>query len=282
MSTGVFFGVIGAALLHAIWNALVKNAADKRMCMGAVVLGHLPFALVALTFAPFPDSSCFPYLITGILLHVGYQLFLLRAYELGELTQVYPIARGSAPLIVAFISVTFLGESLSFFELLAVLIISAGIFSLSIVRRGDGQRNLNAAVLALVTGGFIAAYSLVDGLGARAAGTPLGFYSLLAIGNAIVVGAYLQITTPEVLRTISTQGRSMFLFGGGASFAAYAIVIWAFTLAPIALVAALRETSIVFALLIGVFVLKERLDLSKVISCLTTLLGVVLLRYTKN
>ncbi|MFT6023372.1 MAG: drug/metabolite transporter (DMT)-like permease [Ascidiaceihabitans sp.] len=281
MSTLVFVAVIGAAVLHAGWNALVKGGADKTMSMGAVVLGHMPLALIALPFVPMPAIESMPYLAAGILLHVGYQLFLLKSYEIGDLTQVYPIARGAAPLIVALFSVVVLGIQLSSIQMLAILIIGCGIISLALVRKADGLRNGNAAVLALITGLFIAAYSLVDGLGARIAGTSLGFYSWLAIGNGLIMAAYLAVKSPKTLGVIATKGRGVFLFGGGASFVAYAIVTWAFTQAPIALVTALRETSIVFALLIGVFFLKERLDLIKVFSTLTTLLGAALLRFAK-
>ena len=281
MTATVFFAVIGAAMLHATWNALVKGGADKRVTMAAVVLGHLPFAAVILPFVPLPAVESLPYLIAGILLHAGYQLFLFQSYQKGDLTQVYPIARGSAPLIVALVSVVFLGVHLSPVELLAITIIGAGILSLALVRRADGNRNGNAAMLALVTGCFIASYSLVDGLGARLAGTALGFYGWLTIGNVIVMAVFLMIKSPQVFGGILRTGRGVFVIGGGASFAAYAIVIWAFTQAPIALVTALRETSIVFALIIGVFFLKERLDLAKVVSTMTTLLGVALLRFSK-
>jgi len=282
MSTGVFFAVLGAALLHATWNAAVKGGPDKRLGMGAVVCGHTPFALVAIAIAPVPAVASIPYLIAGIALHVGYQLSLLRSYETGDLSQVYPIARGSAPLIVALVSVLFLRVRLAPAEVLAVAIIGAGLVSLALVRHDSGRRNGRAALLALTTGAFIASYSLVDGLGARAAGTSLGFYGFLALGNGIVMALFLYRTTPEVLGKIARQGRALFLLGGGASFAAYAIVTWGFMHAPIALVAALRESSIVFALLIGVLVFRERLDLAKVISTLMTLLGAALLRYARQ
>jgi len=281
MTTTVFLAVLCAALLHATWNALVKGGVDKRVSMAAVVLGHLPFALVILPFVPLPAAASLPYLIAGIVLHAGYQLFLFQSYQKGDLTQVYPIARGSAPLIVALVSVVFLGVHLSPVELLAITVIGAGILSLALVRRADGMRNGGAAMLALVTGCFIASYSLVDGLGARLAGTALGFYSWLTIGNVIIILVLLSIKSPGVLREVMHSGRRVLLIGGTASFAAYAIVIWAFTQAPIALVTALRETSIVFALIIGVFFLKERLDLAKVFSTMTTLLGVALLRFSK-
>jgi drug/metabolite transporter (DMT)-like permease len=281
MSAGVFFAVIGAALLHAVWNALVKGGSDKVMSMGAVVLGHVPLAVVALLFAPLPAVESLPYLAGGVGLHVGYQVFLLKSYELGDLTQVYPIARGSAPLMVALFSVLVLGVDLDPLQLLAVAIIGCGIISLTLVRRADGRRNGTAALLALITGLFIASYSLLDGMGARLAGTSLGYYSWLAIGNAILMAAYLGVRSPGTLAVIVTRGRRVFLVGGSASFIAYAIVTWAFTQAPIALVTALREASIVFALLIGVFFLKERLDLVKVAATLTTLIGAALLRFVR-
>ena len=118
------------------------------------------------------------------MLHTGYQLFLLNSYRIGDLSQVYPLARGVAPLIVAGISVILLGINLSQFELAAIVTIGTGIMSLTLARRSDGMRNVRAASLAIITGGFIAAYSLVDGLGARQAGTALGFYSWLSIINA--------------------------------------------------------------------------------------------------
>lgn len=281
MSFTVFIAVILAAILHAAWNALVKSGLDKRASVGAVILGHLPFALLLLPFVPLPSAESLPYLFAGILIHVGYQLSLMRSYQLGDLTQVYPIARGAAPLIVALLSVTLLGLQLSASALAAVAMISAGILSLGLVRRADGQRNAPAAFFALTTGCFIAGYSLVDGLGARVAGTALGFLAWLTIGNGLLMILYFRVIAPGVLGVIVTRGRRTMLFGGGASFLAYAIVMWAFTQAPIALVTALRETSIVFALVIGVVLLKEPLNLLKVFATMLTLTGAFLLRFAR-
>ncbi|SLN27604.1 EamA-like transporter family protein [Roseovarius albus] len=281
MSLIVFVVIIGAALLHASWNAMVKGSADKLTSMAAVVFGHAPCAIVALFFVPTPAAESLPYLLAGIGLHFGYQLFLLQSYKLGDLTQVYPIARGSAPLMVAGFSVAVLGVTLSQSELLAIGLIGIGILSLTLVRRADGQRNAAAALAALATGGFIASYSLVDGLGARLAGTSLGFFAWLAIGNSILMALYIAARSPQTFKAVATRGRKLFLIGGSASFIAYALVTWAFTQAPIAVVTALRETSIIFALLIGVFFLKERLDLTKVLSTMVTLIGAALLRYAR-
>ncbi|MGI9412778.1 MAG: EamA family transporter [Hyphomicrobiales bacterium] len=281
MDIVVYVAVLTAAALHAVWNAFVKGAADKHVSMAAVVLGHAPISLAVLAFVPMPDPASWPYLLCGAALHTAYQLFLLASYRIGDLTQVYPIARGTAPMLVAGISVMFLGVELSTSEVLAVITIGVGIMSLSVVRQSDGLRNPHAAQLAFATGCFIAGYSLIDGLGARQAGTALGFYAWLALFNAASFAAIMGVTRPGVLTRLRTDGRRALVLGGSASFGAYALVIWAFTQAPIALVTALRETSIVFALLIGVFFLKEKLDLAKLVSVAVTLFGAILLRFSR-
>jgi drug/metabolite transporter (DMT)-like permease len=277
----VFFAVIGAAVLHAVWNAVMKSGHDKHLSMTAIVLGHAPIALVAVFIAPLPDPASWPYLIAGVALHIGYQLFLLTSYRFGDLTQVYPIARGTSPLLVAGVSVVFLGVALSSLEILAILMIAVGVMSLSLVRQKDGLRNSRAAALAFATGCFIAGYSLVDGLGARQAGTALGVYAWLSLTNAFVFAIIMAVAKPGLIRRIHIDAVPALVIGGGGSFIAYGLVIWAFTQAPIALVTALRETSIIFALLIGVFFLKERLDLAKVASTVITLSGAILLRFAR-
>lgn len=281
MSLPVMIIVLFAALLHASWNFLVKSTDDKHLGMSAVVLGHTPFAVAALLFSPLPSLGSLPYILAGAALHTGYQLFLLASYRIGDLTQVYPLARGSAPLIVAVISATFLGSYLSWLEITAVIAIGSGIMSLSLVRRSDGLRNGRAALLAIITGGFIASYSLMDGLGAREAGTALGFYGWLSTLNAVIFAVIMRVRRPGIVKRGILQNWRLAAIGGGTSFFAYAMVIWAFTVAPIPLVTALRETSIVFALLLGVFVLKERLDLIKALATMCTLLGVALLRFSR-
>ncbi len=273
--------VIGAAILHAVWNALVKSGADKTLGIAAVVMGQGVFALLALPFAAVPDWACWPWFVASIALHIGYQFFLGTAYRMGDLTQVYPIARGVAPLIVGGVSVTLLGVALEAMELIAIGIIAAGIMSLSLVRQRDGLRNRKAAMMALVTGCFIAGYSLVDGTGARVAGTALGFYAWSTLGNTALYMAIGSAVRPGFMRDLRGMGRVV-LIGGGASFIAYAMVVNAFMHAPIALVTALRETSIVFALLIGVAFMGERLDLPKVVSTMLTLIGAGLLRLSKG
>lgn len=270
-----------AAVLHAGWNALAKGAADKHLSMAGVILGHLPYAAIGLLFVPMPDLACWPYLIGSLVMHFGYQVFLLNAYRIGDLTQVYPVARGIAPMIVAAVSVTILGVTLGWMEVAAIALIATGLLSLGLVRGQAGTRNPKAAMLAAVTGFFIAGYSLIDGLGARVAGTAVGFYSWSAIGNALVFAVFLKMRHPGVIGRLWSEGRFVLIWGGLASYCAYALVVWGFMQAPIALVTALRETSIVFALFIGVFFMNERLDLMKIAATFATITGAILLRFAR-
>ncbi len=279
MPTIVILTTLIAAMLHACWNALAKGAADKHLSMAGVIIGHLPLAVIGLMFVPVPDPACWPYLLGSLVFHFGYQVFLLNSYRIGDLTQVYPVARGIAPLIVALVSVLFLNVVLGWTEMFAITLIATGLLSLGLVRGHSGARNPQAALLAAITGCFIAGYSLVDGLGARVAGTAVGFYGWSAIGNAILFAAFLRVSKPGTLRRLWPEGRFVLIVGGAASYTAYALVVWGFTQAPIALVTALRETSIIFALFIGVVFMKERLDLFKLGSTFLTIVGAVLLRF---
>ena len=278
MSLSVFLAVIAAAALHAGWNALVKGGGDKTVTMAAVIFGHLPLALLALPFVPVPTPESLPYLVGSVLFHTGYQVFLIKSYRTGELTQVYPVARGSAPLIVTLISVGFLGVVLLPAQIAGILVIGLGIFGIALARQGDGLRNVGAVGLALTTGCFIAGYSIVDGLGARVMGAPVAYYSWLSLLNAVLFSIILRLTSPSAISRIPREAGRVFLIGGAASYVAYAMVVWAFTRAPIPVVTALRETSIIFALLIGILFLGERVTLAKVISTLLVVSGVIVLR----
>lgn len=282
MSTLAFLAVMLAAALHATWNAIVKGGADKHLSMTALTIGQgLPAIPLLALWSPFPDASSWWLIAVSAVLHIGYQLFLLNAYRLGDFTQVYPIARGSAPLIVTLVSVTALGVALTGQQLLAIVLIASGIIALGLVRRADGLRNPRAAALALGTGCFIAGYSLVDGIGARVAGTGPGFYACAALLNAAVFAVFMELRKPGVVKQSFTKARTTLLVGGVASFTAYCLVVWAFTLAPIALVTALREVSIVFALVIGIVVFREPLNLVKVVTTMVTLAGVALMRLAR-
>ena len=276
MSHSVLIAVIVAALLHATWNAGVKGGSDKLTQMAAVTIGHAPYAVAIMIFLPPINWDSWPYLIAGGVLHFGYQLFFVRSYKIGDLSQVYPIARGTAPLIVTLVSVFFLSVPLGTNQIIGILLVAGGIILMGL--RFDNPKAGTATLTAIVTGCFIAAYSLNDGYGARVSTSPIVFYCWLALINAALMALYVQTIGHVNPLSLPTKNKLIFWGGGFASFGAYSLVMWAFSQAPIALVTALRETSMIFALIIGVVFMNERLTSLKVIAICTTLIGVLTIR----
>ncbi|MEA3015569.1 MAG: hypothetical protein QOI38_291 [Sphingomonadales bacterium] len=274
MSAAVFFAVLFAALLHAGWNAVVKLGLDRfssimllALVQGAIALALIPF------FAP-PARAAWPWVLLGSALHSGYKLFLIRAYAQGDLSQVYPIARGTAPLIVAVAGALFLAEVPGPARGAAVLAIAGGILLLA----GSGGLSRRGLVWALGTAGFTAAYTLADGLGARLSGSVSGFAMwLFALDGLLMLMIGLALRGRRALAALAPAWR-----GGTAaaamSLGSYWIAIWAFTQAPLALVAALRETSVLFALLIAAIWLREEIGLRRWIAGALIVAGVVLMR----
>lgn len=278
MSFFVFLLVLAAALFHASWNAMVKGNSDKSLGMAMVIVGQMLPAGLVMCFYEWPGIESIYWFMAGIIFHFFYQVLLIRSYKAGDFTQVYPIARGTAPMLVTLISVFVLGETFSTFELAGIALIIAAIFSLGISRQTDGARNFQAAATAVLTGCCIAGYSLSDGLGARVSPSSLGYISLLMFINGGIFAIYLAINNPGTLSRLVKTEKTMALLSGTASFAAYLMVVWAFTQAPIALVTALRETSILFAILIGIFIFKERASPVRIAAVLIALCGLALLR----
>lgn len=278
MSFFVFCAVVFAAVLHAAWNAVAKSQSDKLLTMTALVFGSAFWGVLLLPMTGAPHPQSYIYIAVGIVFHVGYQIVLQAAYKLGDLSLVYPISRGSAPLIVTLFSVFVWGIEFEFLPILGVMAIVSAVFCLAFAKNGTGGRDLKAVGFALMTACFIAAYSLVDGTGARLSGDPLGYYARLTIANAIFFIPFVLMKKPSLIGQVFKQQKMIMVLGGFASFAAFAIVIWAFTQAPIAIVTALRESSIMFAMMIGVFFFKEKLGALKVVATILTLSGMVLLR----
>ena len=275
----VFLVIIVAAFLHAIWNAMVKYEKDKYLAVGAIVLGHVPASIVIIFLTPFPSVESIPYIIISAILHIGYEWNLLSAYRFGDFTKVYPIARGTGPTLVTIISLIFLGVVLSNFETLGILIICLGIFVLAF-QDIDVLKNRKAVLYAFLTGFFIMSYSVIDGYGARASFSPLSYIGWSFILNAAIFPILLIYKNKAItILKIAKEGKKIFFIGGTISYMVYAIVVWSFTQAPIPLVVALRETSIIFVLLIGFFVLKEKFTLLKTAAVLTIFFGVVLLKF---
>jgi drug/metabolite transporter (DMT)-like permease len=208
-------------------------------------------------------------------------LFLNRAYQAGDLSLVYPLARGIAPFIVAVVSVGFLGEQLSHASQIAILFIALGITSLALTRGAATLRDPRPVLLALGTGGFIAAYTIIDGIGARAAGTAHGYMIWISLLTAILIVVCVHWLQQGRRTPISRRSRGAGVVAGIMSYGSSWLVIWALTLAPLALVSALRETGIVFAVIIGVVFLKESLSLTRLASIAATLVGTAILKLNR-
>lgn len=255
--------VLCAALLHASWNALLKSGADR---LRGITLMTLASGLAAapMTLAlPLPEPAAWPYVALSALLHVGYNVFLARAYRFGEFGQVYPIARGSSPLLVTMGAALFAGEMPGPIALAGVVLVSAGILSLARGRKAD----LGSTLAAFITGVFIACYTVCDGIGARLAGDANAYSAWLFMLDGLpMVLLYRVWKGPLAIDVRDTD--ALKAFGGGVvSLVAYGIVIWAVTLAPMGPVSALRETSVVFAALLGRLFLKESLTTRRLSAC---------------
>ena len=281
MPLEVFLPILGAALVHAIWNALVKTDGDRLALMKVMSVTQLLLSLGLLPFVVPPAVASWPYLAASPVLATGYVLFLSYAYRTGDLSHVYPLARGIAPLIVATVSVGFLGERLAPASQLAVLLIATGITSLVLTRGMAGLRDPRPTLFALATGGFIAAYTLVDGVGARASGTATGYMVWISLLSSLLILASIHWLQRGQRRPAGMRTRRAGIAVGLMSYGSSWLVIWAMTQAPLALVSALRETGVVFAVLIGVVVLKERLNLARLASIATTLCGTALLKFSR-
>ena len=275
MDNNVFLLVLIATVLHAIWNGMVKKHPDKVVAVSGIVFGHVPCSIVAIILLPAPSVESIPYIIASILIHQGYQWFLLSSYQIGDLTKVYPIARGSGPLVATFISILFLGLVLDNLIILSILFLCLGIIILGIFDKVS-KNNSKIIQYSLFTGFFIGLYSLVDGYGARVSLSAISYISWSFLVNAFLFPAVLNFKNQKkVFKRVMNKGKQIFWIGGTISYVIYVIVVWGFTKAPIPMVGALRETSILFSILIGYFFLKEKITPTKILSILLILIGVV-------
>lgn len=279
MTLAVFLAVLLAAFLHAAWNAMLSMGKDRMGAMALISLGHWLPAAAALPFLGWVEPAAWPWLALSTALHVGYRLFLVKAYEAGEMSQVYPLARGSAPLLTAAVGVGFLGEALGALALAGVALTGLGIVLMSLKGAADlGRIRGQALLFAALTAVFICGYTLADGLGARASGNALAYAALLfVLDTPFTVAAARLMRGPSIwdgMRDTWLQG----LAGGVLSLVAYTIVIWAMTAAPIPAVAALRETSVLFGALIAAALLKERITGPRLAAAGLIVAGAALLR----
>lgn len=268
--------VLFGALLHASWNALVKGGRNKMLDSSAVALGASVVSITGLFFLPSPGLDIWPYVLASTLIHFAYFQLVAAGYQHGDIALVYPLMRGTAPLLVAFGSFVFLDEVLETGALAGILVISAGVLVMAFDARRGGPR---AAVFALANACVIALYTLVDGHGARIAANPVSYTLWITVLPPIPLYAYafVQRGATEVLAHVQNNWWKA-LIGGGGSVASYSLALWAMTKAPVAMVAALRETSILFALLISVFIFHENASRWRYAAGVTIACGALVLK----
>jgi drug/metabolite transporter (DMT)-like permease len=278
LTLGVTLAVLGAGLLHASWNALLKSAGggDPLLDTAAVVAGSTACSMAALPFVPIPFAASWPFALASVVIHFGYYLTLAQAYRTGDLSFAYPLMRGTAPLLVTVLGILFLRELPSAQVSLGIVLISAGIFAIAFAQR---HHHPPAAVWwALANAAIIAVYTLCDGAGARASGNALSYVLWLTFVEGIVflvwIRAFRGARATVYVRAQWRRG----LLGGFCSVAAYGIVLWAMTRAPVAAVAALRETSVLFAAIIGTMLLKEGFGAARLAGAVSVVAGVAALK----
>jgi drug/metabolite transporter (DMT)-like permease len=275
MSLIVFAVVMSAAFLHASWNAIVKAAGDKALTTIMVTASASGLSAMLLPFLTTPAAASWPYAAASALFQIAYFLLVARTYQIADMSQTYPLMRGTAPLIVALVSVFQMGEALSPLAWTGVLGISLGIFSIALGRSYKDRRGI---YLALVNAVVIAGYTLIDGAGVRRSGTPAAYtlWVFLLTGLPLTLWASLA-RRAEFAAYVGRHWR-LGIAGGVGATASYGLALWAMTVAPVAIIAALRETSILFGTLIAGLVLKERIGARRLISACIIACGAVILR----
>jgi drug/metabolite transporter (DMT)-like permease len=279
MENFVFLAVLFAAACHAGWNALIKVGLDPLSTATLISLGAGLVALALVPLVGVPAWAAWPWLIASVVVHLFYFASLIESYRTGDLGQVYPIARGSAPLMTAAATTVFIGEKLSLIGWTGILSLVAGVLLLS----ARGGRELaevdrRAIGFALFTALTICAYSVMDGIGARLSANPNAYSLWLFIGIAVVMLPYaIYRDGPDVIPAMRRFWRRG-LAGGTLQLLSYGIAIWAMTVAPIAIVATLRETSVLFGAVIAVVVLKEPLRAVRIVAACLIVCGLILIR----
>ncbi|MCL4068246.1 DMT family transporter [Pseudomonas sp. GX19020] len=277
MTFGVFLAVMAAAFLHALWNALIKLGTSKIGAMVVLSVMEVPIGLGVAFFMGPINPAAIPWVIAAGITHFAYKYFLSYAYERGDLSRVYPIARGAAPMLVTVAGVFLLTDVMSSRQYLAIAVLAAGILMMA---RGVFASDENRKLVPFALGSALATacYTLIDGQGARISGNAVSYIAWVFVADGLIFSLGMLAMRGRKVVPLGFQAWKMGTIGAAASFGAYAIAVWAMTIAPIALVAALRETSILFAVLIGWLVFGERMSREKAAAALVIVAGVILTR----
>lgn len=279
MDLFVFTAVLFGAACHAAWNAIIKVGLDPLPATTLIATGAGIIALVLLPFTGLPPPAAWPWVVASVIVHLLYFIGLSEAYRTGDLGQVYPLARGAAPLMTALATAFFIGEQVNLAGWAGIVILVCGVVLLS----ARGGRDLakvdrRAIGFALFTAVTICAYSVVDGIGARISGNPHPYTLVMFAGNGAAMLIYAFVRRGPALWPLMRPYWMSGAAGGALQLLSYGIAIWAMTLAPIALVAALRETSVLFGAAIAVVFLKEPVRPARLVAAALILFGLLLLR----
>jgi drug/metabolite transporter (DMT)-like permease len=279
MDTFVFAAVLFGAACHATWNALIKKRLDPFATIAIITVFCGIVALPAVPFVGLPPLAAWPWVLASVALHLAYYIGLTEAYRTGDLSQVYPIARGSAPLMTALVSVAVIGERLSALGWVGILALTSGVFLLSLRGGRDlAKIDRRAVGFAFFTATTICGYSLVDGIGARLSGNPHAYSAALFVCDASCMAVFALARRGRAIVEDARGYWKTGLLGGVLSVISYWIAIWAMTVAPIAIVSALRETSVLFGAFLAVVFLKEPLRVPRILAAIIVVCGLILIR----
>jgi len=274
LSLAVTFAVIAAAVTHAVWNAIAHGIKDQTLAFALIGVGGIAVGIPLVILAAMPHGDCWPYLLGSVAIHVFYNLLLMQCYRLGEFSQVYPLARGTSPLVVTILAAIFIREHLALPQIAGVLVVSAGLATLVLAGRRPGRAAFAAAV---GTGLTIAAYTTVDGVGVRLSGSPVGYIGWLMVLESLCVPMFAAFRRRDVLLKQPKRILLAGLAAGALSVLAYGLVLWAQTRGALAPIAALRETSVIFGAIIGTLIFREPFGRTRIAATVLVATGIVLL-----
>ena len=277
LSLTVTFAVIAAAVTHAAWNAIVHGIKDQTLAFALIGVGGIAVGIPLVIVAVMPRGDCWPYLLGSVAIHVFYNLLLMQCYRLGEFSQVYPLARGTSPLVVTILAAIFIHEHLTLPQVAGVLVVSAGLVTLVLAGRRRGRAAFAAAV---GTGLTIAAYTTVDGVGVRLSGSPVGYIGWLMVLESLCVPMFAFFRRRDVLLKQPKRILLAGLAAGALSVLAYGLVLWAQIRGALAPIAALRETSVIFGAIIGTLIFREPFGRSRIAATVLVAAGIVLLNFS--
>lgn len=275
MNTAIFGLILLAALCHATWNAIVKAGSNTFLTTVLVTASAAVLAALLLPFFPLPHQDSWPYILSSTTIQILYFGMVAKIYRVADMGLTYPLMRGTAPLIVAVLGSLVLHETLQLNAWLGIITISAGILSMLLAAPKTGRKGIGLALLNAI---LIAGYTLLDGHGIRLSGSPVAYILWSFVLSGLIFFMFALKMQFRQLGKYFRHNWHLGLIGGIGSFFSYGLALWAMTLAPVAIVAALRETSILFATLIAIFVLKERINAIRMISSCIILIGALILR----